>query len=89
MANQPLPVLTERELELLCSCNGTAPCGNAQADGVPCSALGRPCERCGEAVALLREVAVHGTAVGAATASAAPEPDGDSEFEIVPTEIGA
>lgn len=32
---------------------GIAPCAEAQADGVPCPALGRPCETCGLALRAL------------------------------------
>lgn len=84
MAKESLPVLTESELETVCACNGTAPCGDAQADGVPCSSLGRPCEFCGQAAVYLREV----EAARAETAAAKATAD-DPELDIVPTEIGA
>ena len=81
MAEKRLPVLSESEFESLCECNGTAPCGEAQADGVPCDALGRECECCGRALAYQRDVAA-----GRKAAEAAADPDA---LVIVPTEIGA
>ncbi len=34
---------------------GVPPCAEAQADGVPCSTLGRPCETCSYAIRALNE----------------------------------
>ncbi len=74
MAGDKIRVLTESEMERLGACNGTAPCGEAQADGVPCGELGRNCERCAQAFALLKAV----------------DADADGESAAVePTEIGA
>lgn len=80
----PQPRLTPAEFESLCECNGTAPCGEAQADGVPCDALGRDCEKCGRAVAFHRDIQ--------AADRAAPQrrpADEDPDLVILPTDIGA
>jgi hypothetical protein len=76
-SRDPLPLLSPEDVERLCACNGTALCGEAQADGVPCGALGRQCEHCGRAVELLRAIEPRET-----------DPDDDT-LQIVPTEIGA
>lgn len=69
-------LLSAEELARLCARNGVAPCSNAQADGVPCGALGGRCEQCEAAAQALREQRA---------ASEASDPD----LVILPTEIGA
>ena len=46
---------------------GVPPCAQAQADGVPCPSLGRPCETCAKALEALEDAWV-------GTASPRPEP---------------
>ena len=47
-----VPTITE-QLRAFWNVKGVALCAEAQADGVPCTALGRSCETCAMAVAAL------------------------------------
>jgi hypothetical protein len=69
MKNPPPP--NPIPLKLLSAC-----CSEAQADGVPCTELGRDCETCERAVPLDTEI---GAATPVETARAAPTPPGEAE----------
>jgi hypothetical protein len=65
-----VPVVTEQLLAFWKE-KGVALCAEAQADGVPCTALGRACETCAMAVAAM--LAAHPTSPAVALRTDIPE----------------